>query len=795
MRKSFRPRHLAPWTSWLFFIALLLAASPARVAAAPGLNPAKLADMDATVERTIAEKEMPGAVLWVEHQGTAYHKAYGSRALIPEPEPMTEDTIFDVASLTKVIATTPSILLLIERGQVKLDAPVCAYVTEFTEGGKSAVTIRHLLTHTSGLRPGIGGQPAWEGYEGAISRACAEELQTVPGTAFRYSDINFFLLGEVVRRVSGHKLQEFAAQEIYQPLKMRDTGFLPSASLAKRIAPTQQVGNEMLRGTVHDPTARHMGGAAGHAGLFTTAADLARYARMLLRGGELDGVRIFKPETVHLMTTVQTPEAVADRRGLGWDLDSGYSRPRGKLFPLGSFGHTGFTGTALWIDPFSETFWILLSNRVHPNGRGNVLPLYSTLGTLTAMAVDGFDYTRVPNALPAQASAGASGSGAASGSGRARTGEVLNGIDALVKQNYAPLKKLRLGLITNQTGVDRHRRPTIDLLKNAPEVELKVLFSPEHGIRGQLDEKVNDGLDEKTGLPVYSLYGARRAPSPEQLRDLDALVFDIQDIGCRFYTYISTLGLCLEAAAQAKLKFFVLDRVNPLNGVTVEGPVHHGDSSFTAYHALPLRYGMTLGELAQMYNTERKLNADLVIIRLQGWSRELWFDQTGLPWINPSPNMRSLTAAILYPGLGLHETALSVGRGTGTPFEIAGAPYIDDVKLAAEFNRAGLPGVRCMPLQYTPTYSTFKDKPCAGVYLAITDRDRLQAVDAGIVLAQILYRLHPKDFALDKIQTLLQSRETLEAIRAGKSLAEIKTRWQSDLADFNRRREQFLIYK
>ena len=794
MRKSFRPRHPAPWTSWLAFIALLLAAAPAW-AATPGLNPAKLADMDAAILRTIAEKELPGAVLWVEHQGTAYHKAYGSRALIPEPEPMTEDTIFDVASLTKVIATTPSILLLIERGQVKLDAPVCAYVTEFTEGGKSAVTIRHLLTHTSGLRPGIGGQPAWEGCEGAISRACAEELQTVPGTAFRYSDINFFLLGEVVRRASGRKLQEFAAQEIYQPLKMRDTGFLPPASLAKRIAPTQQVGNEMLRGMVHDPTARNMGGAAGHAGLFTTAADLARYARMLLQGGELDGVRVFKPETVQLMTTVQTPEAVADRRGLGWDLDSGYSRPRGKLFPIGSFGHTGFTGTALWIDPFSETFWILLSNRVHPNGRGNVLPLYSTLGTLAAMVVDGFDFTRVSNALPAQASAGASGSGAASGSSRARTGEVLNGIDVLVKQNYAPLKKLRLGLITNHTGVDRHRRPTIDLLKNAPEVELKVLFSPEHGIRGQLDEKVNDGLDEKTGLPVFSLYGARRAPSPEQLRDLDALVFDIQDIGCRFYTYISTLGLCLEAAAQAKLKFFVLDRVNPLNGVAVEGPVHHGDSSFTAYHALPLRYGMTLGELAQMYNTERKLNADLVVIRLQGWSRELWFDQTGLPWINPSPNMRSLTAAILYPGLGLHETALSVGRGTGTPFEIAGAPYIDDVKLAAEFNRAGLPGVRCMPLQYTPTYSTFKDKPCAGVYLAITDRDRLQAVDAGIVLAQILCRLHPKDFALDKIQTLLQSRETLEAIRAGKSLTEIKTRWQADLADFNRRREQFLIYK
>jgi uncharacterized protein YbbC (DUF1343 family)/CubicO group peptidase (beta-lactamase class C family) len=678
---------------------------------------------------------------------------------------------------------------LVERGSVKLEAPVCAYITEFTEDGKSAITIRQLLTHTSGLRPDIDTRPAWEGYETAIRRACAEKLQAAPGTVFRYSDINFFLLGEVAQRVSGRKLPEFVAAEIYQPLKMNDTGFLPPASKLKRIAPTERVGETVLRGTVHDPTARFMGGYAGHAGLFTTAADLARYARMLLRGGELDGARIFQPETVKLMTHAQSPEALWDRRGLGWDIDSGYSRPRGKLFPVGSYGHTGFTGTALWIDPFSETFWIFLSNRVHPDGKGNVLPLYARLGTLAAMAVDGFDFTSVRGALAAR-----TGPGPGAG-GRARSAEVLNGIDVLVKLNFEPLKKLRLGLITNHTGVDRQRRPTLDLLKNAPEVELKVLFSPEHGIRGQFDERVADGKDEKTGLPVWSLYGTRQAPTPEQLQGLDALVFDIQDIGCRFYTYITTLGLCLEAAGKAQVKFIVLDRVNPINGVTIEGPVHHGRPSFTSWHALPLRYGMTLGELAQMYNAERNLKADLVVVRLEGWTRDMWFDQTGLPWINPSPNMRSLTGAILYPGIGLHESAVSVGRNTGVPFEVAGAPYIDDVKLAGELNRAGLPGVRFMPHQFTPPYSTFKDQACAGVYVMVTDRDRLQAVDAGIALAQALCRLYPKEFASKKLERLLQSETTLEAIRAGKSLAEIKAGWLGDLAAFKERRAGFLLYK
>ncbi|HXT40753.1 MAG TPA: exo-beta-N-acetylmuramidase NamZ domain-containing protein [Candidatus Angelobacter sp.] len=773
--------------------ASLTAALPPAGSPYSAFHTEKLAEMDAAIERALADHDCPGVVLWLERNDAAYHKAYGKRALVPAGEPMTEDTIFDAASLTKVIATTPAVMLLIERGKVRLDERVQAYIPEFTGEGKEAVTIRQLMTHTSGLRPDISTQPPWSGYDTAIRMACAEKLLSAPGAVFRYSDINFFMLGEVVRRVSGLNLNEFVAREIYGPLKMADTGFLPPASKLPRIAPTEKVNGRVLRGTVHDPTARFMGGVAGHAGLFTTAADLARYARMLLNLGELDGVRIFKPETVRLMTSVQSPEGVPARRGLGWDIDSGYSRPRGKIFPPGSYGHTGFTGTALWIDPFSKTFWIFLSNRVHPDGKGNVLGLEGELASLAGQAVIGFNFSYVPgsltprpaeeNAIPAKKAASL------------KTVEVHNGIDGLAKRHFAPLKGLRVGLITNHTGQDRERNPTIDLLKNAPDVRLRALFSPEHGIRGALDEKVGDSTDEKTGLPVFSLYGARRAPSPEQLKDLDALVFDIQDIGCRFYTYIATLGNCLEAAGQARLKFLVLDRVNPINGTRIEGPVYRGESSFTAFHSLPLRTGMTMGELAKMFNAERGFDADLTVVPIEGWTRDLWFDQTRLPWTNPSPNMRNLTEAILYPGVGLLETAVSVGRGTDTPFEVVGAPYVDDVKLAAELNRANLPGIRFVPVRFEPTASVFKDKSCGGVYLMVTDRDALEAVDVGITLALALQRLYPKDFALEKVQHLLQDPPTLDAIKAGKTLSEIKQLWANDLDEFRKRREKFLIYR
>lgn len=758
-----------------------------------GFRPEKLAEIDAAIEQAIHTHACPGGVLWLEHKGDSYHKAYGSRSLVPALEPMSEDTIFDMASLTKVIACTPAVMLLIERGQIQLDAPVRTYIPEFTGGGKENVTIRHLLTHLSGLPGDIETRSDWHGQAAAIQKACAETLLTPPGTAFRYSDINFFLLGEIVQRVAKTPLEQFVAREIYSPLKMDDTGYLPPESKLARIAPTEVVEGKPFRGIVHDPTARHMGGVAGHAGLFSTAADLARYARMLLNEGELDGVRLFRPETVRLMTSVQTPPELSARRGLGWDIDTGYSGPRGALFPLGSYGHTGWTGTSLWIDPFSRTFVIFLSNRNHPSESGNVSQLRRELGTLAAQAVPDFNFSYVPGALPPLADS-ANKASPLHAVAPPQQFETLEGIDVLVREKFAPLKGMRVGLITNHTGHDRARNPTIDLLKNAPEVQLRALFSPEHGIRGLQDEHVGDSTDDRTGLPVYSLYGQTLKPTPEQLKDLDALVFDIQDVGCRFYTYTATMALAMEAAAENGKKFFVLDRVDPINGATIDGPVLSGNTSFVAYHRVPLRYGMTLGELAKMFQSERNCPADLTVIPLEHWRRDLWFDQTGLPWTNPSPNMRNLAEATLYPGIGLLESALSVGRGTDTPFEVVGAPYADDVQVADALNHSGLPGVRFVPIRFTPRSSVHHGELCRGAFILLTDRDACRVVDVGLKIAQVFYQLYPSEFKPEKMEHLLVHPATLEAIKADKPLREIHASWQKELDEFKKIRAKYLMY-
>ncbi|HAB15212.1 MAG TPA: DUF1343 domain-containing protein [Verrucomicrobiota bacterium] len=796
-----------------FWLALWLVGSLSNTQSAPALDPstefraAKLAAIEAAVTNAIAAHKLPGGVLWLERRGTAFHRAFGQRSVVPTAEVMTEDTIFDVASLTKVIATAPALMKLVEQGRVELDAPVSRYLPEFTGDGKEAITVRQLLTHSSGLRSGLPSAEPWTGATNALLLAAEEPLADPPGTRFRYSDINFILLGLLVERVTGEHLEVFTTREIFAPLGMTNTHYrrfsattplgLPAnvaatATNSQRIAPTEVLSDEIvLRGVVHDPTARRMNGVAGHAGLFTTAADLARFARMFLNGGTVDGQRVLQPSTVALMTSVQSPPGLP-RRGLGWDIDSPYAGQRGSVFPLGGYGHTGWTGTSLWIDPFSQTFLIFLSNRNHPTEDGNVIALRRELGTLAAEAVRHFNFVGVSGALPPDP---ARTNQPAAATPTPPPPDVLNGIDVLARDHFTPLRGLKIGLITNQTGRDRNRRSTIDLLKSAPEVELRALFSPEHGIRGVLDQEgIGDEKDEATGLPIYSLYGERRAPKPDQLADLDALVFDIQDVGCRFYTYISTLGNCLEAAAHSQKKFFVLDRVNPI-GSRIEGPVAEGEFSFVAWHAIPLRHGMTVGELARLFNAERKFEADLTVIPISGWKPTEWFDETGLPWVNPSPNMRSLTAATLYPGVGLLEYCqLSVGRGTGTPFEVVGAPYVDDRKLAAELNAAKLPGVRFVPIRFTPTASVFSGQECGGVQLLLTDRNAFRAADLGVVLATVLHRLYLDALKVEKMQALLQSSAVLEAIKAGKPLPEIRALWVGESARFEERQKPFLLY-
>ena len=360
----------------------------------------KLDAIGVAIHEARGEKRLPGGVLWLERQDVSFHRAYGMASTRPVSTVAQGDTIYDAASLTKVVATTPAVLLLHERGKLNVQDPVRVHLPEFTGQGREAITIRQLLTHTSGLRPDISVN-GWSGHQECIAKCMAELPRAAPDERFIYSDINFQLLDEVVRRVSKKRLDVFCSEEIFGPLKMHDTGYNPPAAKRTRIAPTTVTDGKALLGVVHDPRARKTSGVAGHAGLFTTAPDLARYARMLLQAGELDGVRLFKPETVQLMTSVQTPSSLPARRGLGWDIDTGYSSPRGHKFPLGSFGHTGFTGPSLWIDPHSKTFVVFLCNRVHPTERGpSVVPLRRTIGTLAAEAVKGFNFEHVPGALP-----------------------------------------------------------------------------------------------------------------------------------------------------------------------------------------------------------------------------------------------------------------------------------------------------------------------------------------------------------------------------------------------------------
>jgi uncharacterized protein YbbC (DUF1343 family) len=689
----------------------------------------KLVEIDVAVRDAIAEKKLPGGVLLIDHAGERVVRTYGDRAVEPKVERTTADTIFDAASITKVVATAPSIWLLIERGKLQLDQTVHSVLPEFRD---EAVTLRHLLTHTSGLKPSIAAGE-WSGYDEGIRRATAEVPLNRPGAIFRYSDINYILLGEIVRRTAGEPLDVFAKKNVFVPLKMNDTTFRPK--LSSRIAPTENG----LRGEVHDPTSRKMGGVAGHAGLFTTVADLAKFARAILAGN-------FFPRA---MTEIASPPEVAVKRMAGFDVDSNYSRPRGDLFPQGSFGHTGWTGGFLWIDPSSRTFYVFLSNRVHPDGKGSVVALQRRLGTLVAESLVGVTFD------PPVRRVGFVTGGA----------DAQNGIDVLHASGYAALQGMRIGLITNHTGIDRSGNPTVDLLRSAPGVTLAAIFTPEHGLRGTADEKIGDEVYR--GIPVYSLYGEHRKPTAEQLANLDALVFDIQDIGTRFYTYISTMGLAMEAAAEAKKKFIVLDRVNPIGGVVVEGPVLEGKTDFVGWHPLPIRHGKTVGELAQLFRSERPIDVDLTVVPVKGWSREQWQDEAGLPWVNTSPNMRSLNAAALYPGIGLMERAISVGRGTATPFEILGAPYIDGAALIREVGK--LPGVSLTPVRFTPTASVHKGEECGGVRIAITDRRALRSVDVGLAIAAALVRLYGERFPVDEMQFLLRNRETLERIRAGRT--------------------------
>jgi uncharacterized protein YbbC (DUF1343 family)/CubicO group peptidase (beta-lactamase class C family) len=798
----------------------------------------RLGAVDSIIQQAIENKSIPGAVLLIGHDGKViYRKAYGERSLEPQRAPMTIDTVFDLASLTKVIATTTAVMQLVEQGKVRMNDPVAKYLPEFAQNGKEDITVRQLMTHYSGLEPDLDLKMPWEGKDTAYKMAFSDAPAQAPGSGFMYSDVNFIVLGALVERVSGETLDEYVVRHIFAPLKMTRTRFVPPASWRAKIAPTQYDENEhMLWGVVHDPSARRMGGVAGHAGLFSTADDLAKFAQVLLNGG--DG--ILSAAAVEKMTTPEQPPAAPVLRGFGWDIDSPLSSNRGDFLPVGSYGHTGFTGTSIWIDPTTQTYIILLTNAVHPRG-GNAIALRTKVATevaaalnLTASEKDELRWKSITGYNEAQSAARRIS---------ARNGLVKNGIDVLEEHGFDLLKtngeqsqnphavaedatrvgqpsgstietkadessatpqsiqRKRIGLVTNQTGIDAAGKRTIDVLAEASGVALEAIFSPEHGVTGTLDTThVGNTVDAATGIPVYSVYGgtdAARRPSQDVLKTLDAVVFDIQDAGVRFYTYETTLGYFLEAAAQAGIELIVLDRPDPVTGSFVQGPVADaGKESFTNYWTVPPRHGMTMGELARMFNAERNINAKLTVVPMDGWQRGDWFDSTGLEWVNPSPNLRSVYEAELYPGVALIEgTNVSVGRGTDTPFELVGAPWVKSRELAAYLNARGIGGVRFVPVTFTPTASVYSGQECQGVNVILTDRNGFDAPELGIELAAALHKLYAADFKIEQMQNLLVNQSVYDALVAGEDPRRIAQDWQEGLEKFEKVREKYLIYK
>jgi SSS family transporter len=998
-------------------------------------NPATTPDftpISTLINDAIAAHKLPGAVALIGHNNeVVFEHAYGDRKLAGEPgpipgpdgkpdlrpEPMTEDTIFDMASLSKCLSTATAIMQLYEAGKItSFDDPVEQYLPAFNathDATRAKVTLRMLLTHTSGEAPDVDLKTPWglsspDKAEG-IRLALTTPLKSTPGDHFEYSDINFILLGDLVETLSGQPLDVYAQQHIFKPLGMTDTRYLPlakacgphhdngaaiawapaprgrelfacpqgdwSTSLLPRIAPethddegnaqTNPDFDHLLRGTVHDPTTRRMGGVAGHAGVFSTAHDVYLFANALLEKLlHNTGSFPLKQSTLQLMTMPEQPNsstpgdpssatasaspkvglgkaelaaansfeaasiAAGDKpaepglaphypalhgqnlRGFGWDIDTAFSKPRGLIFPIGSFGHTGYTGTSLWMDPASDTYVILLANAVHPHDQHR--PISNLRGEVATAAAQALglganrpvdckqpnvfcDPTKMPKETGAPSSPTASSSAKvgigeadlsrtstqprlmrvatsrypeASASGlmpRGKTGALvpegrtLTGIDVMEQTHFAALHGLHhLGLLTNQTGIDAEGHRTVDILHSLPSslYSLLTVFSPEHGINGILDQSnIASTTDPATHLPVISLYGAHpsdRHPTHAQLANLDAVVIDLQDVGVRFWTYEAATTYFLEAAAREQTDFHhpmeivLLDRPNPIGGVAIQGPVSDpGLASYVNSMPIPVRHGLTLGELARYFVGTHHLATHLTVIPMQHWSRTEYFADTHLPWVNPSPNLRSPEAAILYPALGLIETTnLSVGRGTPHPFSFFGAgvstpsssptlkepvsspstspalkgtgfspsvndlgkpgalgpegPWFNAATVAAAITARHLPGViftaTTVPIAEDANHYPFHGQTIPAVRLSVTDPTTFNSPETGIEILTTLHRLYPTQFRLVKVQTLLCNQATLDALEHGDDPRAVALSWQPQLKSFKLAINPYLLY-
>ena len=677
------------------------------------------ARLQAALEKAVNDTNNPGAVACVGNRETnVLLSAYGLRQTTPEQKPAEVDTLYDLASLTKVAAATTAFLLLWEDGLVDPDFPVTEIIPiEAYE----RLTFRHLLTHSGGL---VSFRPYYRDASDMTEMlAMFAELgiNGPPGVRRTYSDVGFMLLGHAVELAAQDTLDNFCRERIYEPLGMDRTGFNPSEELAATAAATEDCGwrGRIMAGEVHDENAYAVGGVSGHAGLFSTAGDMARYCRGMLNG------QILREETIREMIRPgQLP--FHPWQGLGWQINPWSDTAQGFLPSRTAFGHSGFTGTSLWLDWDSGNFAILLGNTCHTS-RGNSRNRQFRQTFHQAVARNLY----------------------------LRNSATHVGLDRVLRNGFSPLKQGPFALLTNHGAVDHMNRHILDLIAFDPSLELTRLFSPEHGIRGHAEAGEHVGSEEWRGVPVVSLYGQRREPTLEELRDIDLFVVDLPDIGSRYYTYIATMKNCMAVCAEAGVPVLVLDRPNPVGGAILEGPIAEDTRSLVSCAAIPIRHGMTMGEVALYFRDHELDNApEVSVLSLDNWHRDLYYEELSLPWVTPSPNIPEPDTTLLYVGTCLFEGVnINEGRGTRTPFHIIGAPWLDPDAVLAELTPGETVGCRLAPADYTPqsipgmaTNPEYLDQPCKGIWFEVEDKRLFRPLTTTLAIIQAIRRRHPDEF-------------------------------------------------
>lgn len=788
----------------------LVTAAPAAVGLDAGLN----RTLDSLVTAGIADGAAPGVALAIGRHGRIVHmRSYGRIEVAPASAAVTDSTRWDMASLTKVVATTTAAMILEEAGLLDIEKPVSFYLPELNAPDKAKITVRQLLQHNGGFRSGA---PLWRessDVAGFLRAMNERPLAYNPGDSTIYSDWDLIMTGVIVERITGKPLDIFLQERVWGPLGMRETGFNPLG--AERLASGEscmklfrtnhpllpQIAaaeidtfwrKQLVHGTVHDENACALGGVAGHAGLFSSARDLAAFSQMMLNGGEYNGVRIVKATTVARWTSRQGRSS----RALGWDTPA----PRGsggRYFSPRSFGHTGFTGTSMWLDPEKGIFVVVLTNRVNPT-RANSKhePLRRAVADAVQKAV--LDAPVIEwNPTPPQTGA-----------------RVVPGADRLFGEFSELIRDKNVALVSNHSGRLADGTHLADALHRHPNTTLKALFGMEHDIRSNdysLPRDAEAVIDKPTGVMKYNLYGEVHKPTPEMLKGIDVIVFDIQEVGARFYEHINILGFVMEAAAENNISVVVLDRPNPITGHKQDGFVTDDAYlyRFGSYTRVPVLHGLTMGELAKFYNDEKLLRggvtAKLHVVPMRGWRRSMWYDETGLPWTKPSPNLLTLSSLLAYTGTCLFEAVnVSEGRGTDHPFEYIGAPWLDNRGAVALLNDLGLRGVRFEAIEFTPEQKPYHGRPpemtgvpLHGVAVRVTDRNAVEPYKVGVAMLWAMHKLHPdriewNDAVLERL-TATQRLKTM--IKGGSTPAQIFASWEGEVAEFRTRSARYRMYE